>query len=101
MLSVQQLLVAWSTCICGLTIAPLLLPLLLLLLVVCICYCRIKDKSGRRPDDPEYDPRTLLIPNAASWFKQAKVRLHGCMFLLLLCCCLWSTGHPCLSALIM
>ncbi|KAF6259292.1 muts domain V-domain-containing protein [Scenedesmus sp. NREL 46B-D3] len=34
---------------------------------------RIKDKEGRRPDDPEYNARTLQIPNAASWFKQAKV----------------------------
>ncbi|WIA28905.1 hypothetical protein OEZ86_011429 [Tetradesmus obliquus] len=34
---------------------------------------RIKDQANRRPDHPEYNPRTLLIPNAASWFKQAKV----------------------------
>eukprot|EP00878_Enallax_costatus_P014342 GHUV01015002.1.p1 GENE.GHUV01015002.1~~GHUV01015002.1.p1 ORF type:complete len:1085 (+),score=444.50 GHUV01015002.1:267-3521(+) len=34
---------------------------------------RIKDKAGKRPDDPDYNPRTLLIPNAAAWFKDKKV----------------------------
>lgn len=31
----------------------------------------IRDAQGRRPDDPEYDPRTLFIPG--NWFKQNKV----------------------------
>ncbi|KAG2424293.1 hypothetical protein HXX76_014671 [Chlamydomonas incerta] len=32
---------------------------------------RIRDADKRRPDDPEYDPRTLHIPD--TWFKDAKV----------------------------
>ncbi|PNW83581.1 hypothetical protein CHLRE_05g235750v5 [Chlamydomonas reinhardtii] len=32
---------------------------------------RIRDAAKRRPDDPEYDPRTLHIPD--TWFKDAKV----------------------------
>ncbi|KAG2440549.1 hypothetical protein HYH02_010133 [Chlamydomonas schloesseri] len=32
---------------------------------------RIRDAARRRPDDPEYDPRTLYIPDG--WFKDAKV----------------------------
>jgi DNA mismatch repair protein MSH6 len=31
----------------------------------------IRDAKGRRPDDPNYDPRTLHVPPA--WFKDAKV----------------------------
>ncbi|KXZ50845.1 hypothetical protein GPECTOR_15g531 [Gonium pectorale] len=31
----------------------------------------IKDAERRRPDDPEYDPRTLHIP--PNWFKEAKI----------------------------
>lgn len=34
---------------------------------------RIRDKAGRRPQDQEYDPRTLAIPNATAWFKEMKV----------------------------
>lgn len=37
-----------------------------------MCY-RIKDKAGKRPNDPDYNPRTLLIPNAAAWVKDKKV----------------------------
>lgn len=31
----------------------------------------IKDAKGRRPDDAEYDPRTLHVPT--QWFRDAKV----------------------------
>ena len=32
---------------------------------------KIKDASGKRPGEPGYNPRTLLIP--PSWFKDAKI----------------------------
>ena len=41
--------------------------------LVCVVCSRIKDKAGRRPSDPDYNSRTLLIPNAAAWFKDKKV----------------------------
>eukprot|EP00879_Flechtneria_rotunda_P025746 GHRR01027386.1.p1 GENE.GHRR01027386.1~~GHRR01027386.1.p1 ORF type:complete len:1037 (+),score=479.42 GHRR01027386.1:1366-4476(+) len=34
---------------------------------------KIRDKTGKRPSDREYNPRTLLIPDAANWFKAKKV----------------------------
>jgi hypothetical protein len=61
---------------------------------VCMHCCRIKDKAGCRPDDAEYNPRTLQIPNAATWFKQAKVWWGGG-----LCCCLLPVHKPSQSKL--
>jgi hypothetical protein len=55
--------------------------LLLLLLLLLLSPTRIKDKAGRRPEDPEYNPRTLRVPG--DFYKTHKVRplpswLAGC-----------------------
>jgi hypothetical protein len=43
---------------------------------VLLSHTRIKDKAGRTPDDPQYNPRTLRIPG--DFFKTNKV--CACLF---------------------
>lgn len=53
----------------------------------------IKDAQGRRPTDPDYDPRTLLVPG--NWFKQNKVGIAWIAVGSLRCCSLWTVGNRC------